>query len=74
MLVCFLLFGLVIGMEIINTAIERLVDLVSPHHNPKAGIIKDMAAGAVLFSAIMAIVCGVLIFGKYILDLLQPNH
>ncbi len=68
-LACFILFGLVISMEIINTAIEHFVDLVEPNFNHKAGAIKDLAAAAVLVSSIIAFVCGVLIFGKYILDL-----
>ncbi len=38
--------GLVWAAETFNTAIEKLVDLVSPEFNPKAGIVKDIAAGA----------------------------
>lgn len=68
-LVCFILFGLVISMEIINTAIEYFVDLVEPNFNPKAGAIKDLAAGAVLVSSIIAFICGIWIFGKYVVDL-----
>jgi diacylglycerol kinase len=40
--------GAVLALEMINTAIEHLVDLVEPNYNPKAGAIKDLAAGAVL--------------------------
>lgn len=54
--------GLVITAEIFNTAVEYLVDLVSPKWNEKAGIIKDLAAGAVLVSAVTAAVCGIMIF------------
>lgn len=68
-LICLLLFGLVISLEVVNTAIEHLVNLVSPQQNPLAGKIKDLAAGAVLVSAIIAFIAGCLIFGKYILDL-----
>ncbi|MES2763111.1 MAG: diacylglycerol kinase family protein [Bacteroidota bacterium] len=68
-LICFILFGLVMSLEVINTAIEHFVDLVEPNFNPKAGAIKDLAAGAVLVASIVAVVCGVLIFGKYIVDL-----
>lgn len=64
-LVCFIVMGMVIGMEVINTAIEHFVDLVEPNHNPRAGAIKDLAAGAVLVAAITAVVCGIIIFGKY---------
>lgn len=68
-LICLLLFGLVIGMEIMNTAVEHMVNLVSPSQNPLAGKIKDLSAAAVLIVAIIAFIAGCLIFGKYILDL-----
>jgi diacylglycerol kinase len=61
-----LVIGMVWTAEIFNSAFERLVDMVSPDFNPKAGIIKDMAAGAVLVSAIVAVIVGVLIFWKYV--------
>jgi diacylglycerol kinase len=54
--------ALVLILELVNTAIELLVDLVSPSLNPKAGAIKDMAAGAVLLATLFAIVVGLLIF------------
>lgn len=53
--------GLVWAAEIFNTAIEKLVDLVSPEQNPKAGLVKDIASGAVLVTAMMALVIGVFI-------------
>lgn len=54
--------GMVLLTEIINTAIELLVDLVSPDYNEKAGHIKDMCAAAVLVTAITALVIGIVIF------------
>jgi diacylglycerol kinase (ATP) len=54
--------GLVIAAEAINTAIERLVDLVSPDYHPLAGKIKDIAAGAVLICAIASAIVGLIIF------------
>jgi diacylglycerol kinase (ATP) len=57
-----LAIALVLVSEIFNTAIERLVDIVSPEHHPKAGIIKDIAAGAVLVASIVAVLIGVFIF------------
>ena len=48
--------------ESINTAIEKLVDLVSPEYHIIAGNIKDIAAGAVLIASIFALVIGILIF------------
>ena len=55
--------GLVWTAEGVNTAIEAVVDLVSPDSHPLAGRAKDVAAGAVLCAAIAALVIGVLIFG-----------
>lgn len=54
--------GLVLATELINTAIELLVDLVSPHFNAKAGKVKDIAAGAVLVTAFIAVIVGAIIF------------
>jgi len=51
------------GTEIINTAIENLIDLLSPEFHPIAKIGKDVSAGAVLISAFCAIVVGFLILG-----------
>lgn len=59
--------GSVIGAELVNTAIERLTDLASPHRHPLAGQAKDVAAGAVLVISIAAAMVGGLIFIPYIL-------
>lgn len=53
---------LVFVTETINTAIERLTDLVSPEHHPLAAQTKDIAAGAVLLASIGAMVIGVIVF------------
>lgn len=63
--------GVVISAEVMNTAIEQLVDMVSPGFNDKAGRVKDLSAGAVLVAALMAAVAGAVIFGKHLLDLLS---
>lgn len=60
----------VIAIEIINTAIEKLADLIEPNINPKVAVIKDLSAGAVLFASIISVIIACLIFGKYILALL----
>lgn len=49
--------------EGLNTALERLTDLVSPGFHPLAGKAKDIAAGAVLLAVLAAISIGVVIFG-----------
>lgn len=65
--VCVILcIGLVIAAELFNSAIERLVDLVSPQRHPLAGQIKDIAAGAVLVCALAAMVVGLVIFVPYL--------
>ena len=65
-IILILCIGLVIAFEMVNTALEYLVDLVSPQQHPLAGKVKDVGAGAVLVMAITAAVIAVLVFGKYI--------
>lgn len=55
--------GGVIAAEAFNTAVESIVDLVSPEHHPLAGRAKDVAAGAVLAVAIGACAVGLLVWG-----------
>lgn len=52
----------VLCLEIINTAIEKTIDLLHPQIHPKAGAIKDLAAAAVLIAAITAIIVGLMVF------------
>ncbi|MET3113374.1 diacylglycerol kinase [Pedobacter sp. CG_S7] len=54
--------AMVLISELLNTAIEILVDLVSPTYNKKAGLVKDTAAAAVLIAAIIAAAIGLIIF------------
>ena len=61
-IVCLLLFAIVISLELINTAIETTVDIAMPDINEKAKYAKDIAAGAVLFSAIISVIVGLIIF------------
>jgi undecaprenol kinase len=51
-----------IVVEMINTAIERVVDLVTDQYHPLAGQAKDIAAGAVLIYAILSVIIGMIIF------------
>jgi diacylglycerol kinase len=55
--------GLVWVSELINTAVEAVVDLASPEHHELARIAKDVASAAVLVAAITAVIVAVLIFG-----------
>jgi diacylglycerol kinase len=54
--------AVVLGFEMLNTAVEKICNLVHPQHHPFVKIIKDVAAGAVLVAAIAAAVCGAVIF------------
>ena len=64
----FLTIGCVLVAEAFNTAVELAVDLAEPHIHPIAGLAKDVAAGAVLITAIMSVAVGVLIFGPRLLN------
>ena len=67
---CFIIIAIasVISAELFNTAIETVVDMVSPERNPKAKLAKDIAAGAVLVVAIGAAIIGFIIFGPQIIN------
>lgn len=58
--------GFVLVAEAFNTAFEIDINLTSPEYHPYARDIKDVAAGAVLISAITALIIGVFIFGHYL--------
>jgi diacylglycerol kinase len=55
--------------EMFNTVIEICVDMISPGYHPLAKVAKDVAAGAVLLSAILAIVIALFVFGPYLWSL-----
>ena len=67
--ICLLLFALVISLELVNTAVEAVVDLVTEERKPLAKIAKDTAAGAVLFASLAAVIIGCIIFIPYLADL-----
>ena len=67
---CFVLFGLIMGLELVNTAVESVVDLVTEEWRPLARRAKDCAAGAVLIAAIWAAVVGGIIFFPKLYDLI----
>lgn len=54
--------SLVLILELINTAIETIVNIISPNYSRRAKIIKDVSAGAVMIAAISAVVIGVILF------------
>ena len=61
---CFIViaFAMVLAAEAFNTAVEFVVDLTSPDYHPLAGKAKDVAAAAVLITAIGAAIIGIIIF------------
>ncbi len=65
--ILFVIIGLVLGMELINTAFERVIDMLKPRVHPYARVVKDVMAGAVLFISFIAVLIGILIFLPYLL-------
>lgn len=61
---------LILSLELVNTAMEAVVDLVTEERRPLAKLAKDTAAGAVLIAAIMAAGVGLLIFVPKVLELI----
>ena len=59
--------------EMFNTVMEICVDLASPEYHPLAKIAKDVAAGAVLLNAILAVIIGLLIFGPHLWALIRGS-
>jgi len=57
-----ILIAVVLSLELLNTAVEAIVDLLTVAHHPLAKTAKDAAAGAVLIAAVAAVICGYLIF------------
>lgn len=60
--IVFLCIGLVMGLELLNTALEELLDKLHPEKDEKIGMAKDMAAAAVLFASLMALLAGFGVF------------
>ncbi|TZF99094.1 diacylglycerol kinase family protein (plasmid) [Chryseobacterium panacisoli] len=61
----------VLSAEIFNTAIEKICDIIQPDFDKRIGFIKDIAAGAVVLTAIASVIVGILVYGKYILRLIR---
>lgn len=63
--------ALVLTLELANTALERVMDILKPRIHPYARVIKDVMAGAVLLVSLAAIAIGVAIFAPYLAELLR---
>ena len=64
-----LAFGLVLAIEGLNTAVEKIADFIHPEFHERIGFIKDIAAGAVLFAAFSAIAVAAIIYIPKIVNL-----
>jgi diacylglycerol kinase len=64
--ILFMAIMMVFAIEIINTAVEKMCDLIDPKFNCKIAIIKDGMAGAVLLASVIAVVVAILVFLPYI--------
>ena len=58
--------GLVLSIEGLNTAVEKIADFIHPDYHERIGFIKDIAAGAVFFAALTAITIGCIIYFPYL--------
>lgn len=56
----------VLGLEILNTCVEKICDIVQPEFDERIKIIKDCAAGAVFLMSIGAVIVGIFVYSKYL--------
>ncbi len=70
-IVCILLIGIVLMMELLNTAIENVCDLVTQKENKYVKIAKDTAAGSVLVISIVSAIIGLMIFIPKIMEVIK---
>lgn len=68
MIVLVIIIMVVFIMELLNTIMERIVDILKPKVHPYARLIKDLMAATVLLSSVMAIIIGLIIFIPYIFN------
>ena len=71
-LVVCILIGLIFAMEIINSVIENICDHISPEWNPIIKKVKDLMGAGVLITAIVSVICGIIIFVPKVYVLLFP--
>lgn len=66
-----IVMAFVFVVELVNTSIERFMDMVKPQFHDAARDVKDVAAGAVLIAALASVCIGFIIFGPYALFLIR---
>jgi diacylglycerol kinase (ATP) len=67
--IIFIVCSIVLSLEIINTAIEKICDFIQPNHDERIKTIKDISAASVLLASFLSIITGGLIYSKYIFAL-----
>lgn len=67
--VILILIGWILGLEMVNTIMEHMIDLLKPEFHEHAKILKDLASGAVLISSVVALIVGFVIFLPRLYDL-----
>jgi len=70
-LIMIITISVVLAAEMINSAVEYLCDFVSPDFNEKIKVVKDISAGAVLITAICALIIGLVIFGPKFFEIIK---
>lgn len=63
--------ALVLSLEMVNTALEKLADQTHPERHPQIGLVKDVAAGAVLWASLISVLVGALVFWPYLAQMLS---
>jgi len=69
--ICIFLLGMIMATELINTALEAVVDLITQEYHPLAKVAKDTASAAVFIFSIIAAIIGLLIFVPHLISLLM---
>ena len=65
-LIIVMVCGLVLILELVNTAIEKTLDIIKPRFDEHIGWVKDIMAGAVLIASLVALIAGVLVFWPHL--------
>ncbi len=70
LLILIVVIGIVLALEVMNTAIERTVDLITDEFHPLAKLAKDISAAAVFVFSLVAVIIGLIIFLPILIDLI----
>ena len=70
-LIVILMIFLILILELVNTVVEKFIDLLKPRMEIHAGVIKDIMAGAVFISSLSSLILAIIIFYPYIISLFE---